>query len=58
MTKLRRYGTVTWSSLGIASNTGNIGCNGVFAKDVAGNIEGCLLLQLKQIYEKERYQLK
>lgn len=56
MTKLRRYGTVTWSSLGIASNTGNIGCNGVFAKDVAGNIEG-YLLQHKQIYEKERYQL-
>lgn len=36
MTKLRRYGTVAWNSLGIDSSRGNTGCNGVFANDVAG----------------------
>jgi hypothetical protein len=36
ITKLRRYGTVKWNSLGIASKSGSIGCNEVFANDVAG----------------------
>ena len=50
MTKLRRYGTVTWNSLGIDSKRGNMGCNGVFANDVAG--------KEKQVRWKQRQKKK